>query len=59
MIIAIYSTEGELWKGKMSHVPRIGEQIRINNKKLYGRYTVLSVDWHVDNKKVVIDVRED
>lgn len=58
MIVVIYSTEGELWKGKLPNVPRVGELITINDKNRFGVYTAVKVNWHVCQKKVTIEVVE-
>lgn len=54
----IYNREGIVWKGKLKHVPGIGEDVLVNNKKHYGSYTVKTVCWKLDEDKVSIRVTE-
>jgi hypothetical protein len=50
--------EGTVWEGKLDHVPRVGEEVFVNNKKRHGYYTVEHISWRVDEKKVFLRVRE-
>lgn len=54
----IYNSEGVVWKGKLKVIPRIGEEVLVNNKKHYGCYTVKTVAWKLDEDKVSIRVTE-
>lgn len=50
----IYNREGVVWKGKLKLIPRVGEEVLVNNKKR----TVKTVCWKLDENKVSIRVTE-
>jgi hypothetical protein len=59
MTVIVISPEGTVWEGKMANVPSAGDLIRINNKTKYGNYVVLNRRWAVDEKKVLLRVKEE
>lgn len=55
MSIEIFTVkQGEVWKGKLDQIPRVGDRICVNNKKHYGYYIVQVVLWNVDWKQVLL-----
>lgn len=58
MKVKVYSSDGDIWQGKLKQIPRIGENICINNKTRYGHYVVTLVLWRLDQEEVNIKVSE-
>lgn len=56
--VELYNTDGMKWQGKLTHLPRIGEVVRINNKTMYGKFTVVRIQHDVDDCKVLIRISD-
>lgn len=58
MKVEIYDSNRTVWYGKLDQIPRVGDEIVINNKTLFGKFTVLTVSWLPDRKRVNIKVSD-